>query len=165
MRAGAIANQAVRASRSRWRTRLEAAAASLRLARRHAERTRDRPAQHAAALGVLAVREARYRQLQGEVDAAVATTFRPSLRILQRATAPTSAQFPSPDETPILGALLGLLAGSAAAVQRGHAGRKVRAAQDLDARDKPVLGVIPRVRGLLASRRSEAVRATSRSAA
>lgn len=125
------------------RGRIRTASAALERARRELELTGTRPAARAAALAVVSAGTVRLRDLRSDFDAAQSPSASP-LSILQRAEPPAAAQFPNPGVAPLLGGLLGMLAGAALALQRGRGDSRVRSARDLDARNKPVLGTIPR---------------------
>jgi capsular exopolysaccharide synthesis family protein len=143
-RSAGIASQSPSSTRE-LRASLREASASLARARSRAQQTRDQPALHAVALSVVDLRQARFVALQNQVNLAGPPSRGSALRMLERAKPPADPQFPSRAGGSLIGALLGLLAGAAAAIHGGNSRRRLRAARDLDKSGVPVLGTLSRV--------------------
>jgi capsular exopolysaccharide synthesis family protein len=143
-RAQAFATANTQAEQAALRAHLQTAAAQLAAARRLAADPRSTPEARAIARGTVTVREEGFLGLQNQYDEATSPTRRPYLSVIEQASSAGSPNFPSPRTIPIIGLLLGMLAGIALAFSADRRDTRLRSgAAVTSAGDTPILGRVP----------------------
>ena len=143
-RAQEFATADTAAAKSTLAAKLRDAATQLAEARRLATDPKSSAEARNVARGAVAVRETAYLALQSQYDEATSPTRRPYLAVVEQAGEPSSPNFPSPRVIPIIGLLLGALAGVVLAFSADRRDTRLRStAAVTSAGDTPILGRIP----------------------
>lgn len=126
------------------KAKLQTAGAQLVGARRVAADPRSTPEARAVARGTVTMLEQSFLALQSQYDDATSPTRLPYLSVIEQASAPSSPNFPSPRVIPIIGLILGVLAGVALAISADRRDTRLRSgAAVTSAGDTPILGRVP----------------------